>query len=117
MTSDSKQLPKLFARMAELTAPVCRSTCRAPHSCCSAEYCDMAIDTAKADYGVDLPRTEHARLPLMGGNGCTAAPHFRPLCTLHVCSINGIGSSGDVGWDRTYFRLRAQIEAAAADAL
>lgn len=105
---DSK-LVVLYAKMAELTKPKCQA-CRAPMSCCDSMYCDMAIETAKAS-GEVLTHTGHKTLPMMGENGCVAPPHFRPLCTLHVCSINNLGfDPKDPAWTKEYFKLRAKIE-------
>jgi hypothetical protein len=99
----------LMQEMSELTEPECAKVCRVPHSCCSEEYCEMAIEFALED-GVVLTRTEHASLPLMGPKGCTALPHFRPMCTLHVCSIAGVGFKAlDPVWTKKYFQLRAKI--------
>ena len=61
--------------------------------------------------GVVLEATKHAKLKFMGPTGCVVPPHFRPLCTLHVCSINGMGfKPGDAKWTKQYFGLRAKIE-------
>lgn len=103
------ELIPLMQKMAELTLPQCQS-CRNPLSCCSPEYCHMAISYAKEEWNVSLERTDHPTLPLMGPTGCIAAPHLRPLCTLHTCKINGIGSSGDKAWDVKYFELREKID-------
>jgi hypothetical protein len=47
----------------------------------------------------------------MGPGGCVAPPHFRKLCTLHVCSINSLGfDPKDPRFTREYFILREQIE-------
>lgn len=73
-------------------------------------YCDMAIEIA-ASRGEPLTPTGHPTLPLMGTSGCVAAPHLRPLCTLHTCAIGSIGfKRGDPGWTRRYFALREKIE-------
>lgn len=104
----SRSIPELYQLMHEHTLAECKK-CRVPLSCCSPEYCEMAIDIAKEE-GVELARTDHPRLPLMGKDGCTAAPHFRPLCTLHTCRINNLGTSGNQEWDDRYFELREQIE-------
>ena len=105
----TEELEQLYKEMAELTLPKCKE-CRVPLSCCSPEYCEMAIERAKKQ-GVLLERTDHPKLPLMGPDGCTAAPHHRPLCTLHVCSINSIGCDPkDPAWTRKYFDLRDQLE-------
>lgn len=106
---------RLFKEMADLTTPECASTCRAPHSCCSPEYCEMAAAEA-AEQGVQLPTTNHPTLKYMSPTGCTVPPHLRPLCTLHTCAINGVGfKAGDEAWTMRYFDLRAQIELALAE--
>lgn len=97
---------KLYKEMSDLTSPKCASACRVPHGCCSPEYCEMAIEWAKDKWGVDLQRTGHPRLPLMGPSGCTAAPHFRPLCTIHLCE-NQVYSSQEF-YDK-YFQVRDAI--------
>lgn len=102
-------LEQLYEEMSEHTKGEC-AKCRVPRSCCSPEYCEMAAQWAKDEYGIELVRTNHPRLPFMGyangeSIGCTVAPHLRPLCTLHVCSINSIGTSGNKAWDDRYFNL------------
>lgn len=99
----------LMQEMYEHTRPEC-GKCRSPLSCCSPEYCEMTIEYAKENWAVDLVRTNHPTLPLMGETGCTAQPHLRPLCTLHTCKINSIGSSGNPNWDDKYFKIREKIE-------
>jgi hypothetical protein len=74
-----------YDRLSALTAPKCKSECNVPRSCCSAAYCEFALRYAKDRWGVELERTKHPHLPLMGPNGCTAAPYLRPLCTAHAC--------------------------------
>ena len=109
MIGVSDALVALYAEMAAHTRPEC-GQCRAPLSCCDATYCHMAINHAKDHYAVDLPVTGHPTLPLMGEGGCTAAPHFRPICTLHVCCITGLGfKPGDAPWTEKYFDLRDRI--------
>ncbi len=109
------ELKVLFQQMADLTAPQCAGTavggCKFPHSCCSSEYCEMAIEIAKEE-GITLEiQTHDPKLPLMGPNGCIAPPYVRPLCTLHVCSINGLGFNiKDPKWTVKYFKLRNKIE-------
>ena len=111
----SERQKNLWADMAALTAPLCAGKapggCRAPHSCCDPMYCDMAIEYAKeAGETLDFPGT-HPHLALMGPGGCTAPPHLRPCCTLHVCCINSLGANlHDLGWNKKYFRLRAKLE-------
>jgi len=110
----SEQLIQAYQEMADLTAPVCAGQgnipCRLPHTCCSPEYCAMTMDIALAEWGVVLKPTGHKTLPLMGENGCIAAPHLRPLCTYHTCAINGIGRTRDPEWDKKYFALRTKID-------
>lgn len=95
----SEKLIALFKKMSEHTAPVCAKM-----------YCSMAMELA-AEQGIVLERTNHPRLPLMGADGCTAPPHLRPLCTLHVCCIGSFGfKPNDPGWTREYFRIRRAID-------
>lgn len=105
----------LFQKMADLTAPECAKNCTIPYSCCSPEYCELTIEIAENE-GVNLERTDHPKLTLMGPNGCTAPPHLRPLCTLHTCAIASHGwKPGDPEWTKRYFSLRELIETAMAD--
>ncbi len=119
----TKKLAGLYRKMAEHTGPLCGGpTCFKnarpeeipPNRCCSPEYCEMAIQWAEEIHGVKLDRTGHPTLPLMAvepGKGCTAAPHLRPICTMHACCINSLGfHPDDPKWTDRYFRLRAQIE-------
>ena len=107
---ENEKLIVLYDDMAKHTEPEC-ANCRAPHSCCSHEYCEMAIEYAQERYGVTLEPTGHPTLPMMGPNGCTVAPHMRPLCTLHTCTINSVGFKPyDAPWTRKYFKLRNQID-------
>jgi hypothetical protein len=107
---------KLWAEMAAVTAPLCAGkgpgACRAPHSCCDAIYCREALDFA-AETGEELkPINYDPRLPLMGPDGCIAPPHLRPMCTMHVCCINGLGfNPRDLVWTKRYFKLRAKLGA------
>lgn len=105
------QLIDLFRQMAELTLPECKA-CRNPLSCCSPEYCELAMDQAMTNWRTKLtPTGFHATLPLMGPEGCVAAPHLRPLCTLHTCEVNSMGCKrGDPKWTARYFELRDEIE-------
>lgn len=49
-----------------------------------------------------------------GPDGCTAAPHLRPICTMHTCDVNSMGfkvrPAPDPEWTKEYFKLRGQIE-------
>lgn len=104
-----EQLKHVMRHMAEHTLPECQHTCAVPYSCCSPEYCQMAMEYALEEWGVQLQPTGHERLPLLGEHGCIAEPHLRPLCTLHTCQINGIGiKPGDQKWTDKYFELRQQ---------
>ncbi len=110
----SKQdiVKNVFRRMAEHTQPVCESGCRVPQSCCSPEYCLMAIEIASENWGIDLEplRTDHPTLPFMGSKGCVIEPHFRPDCTLHVCCINSMAlRPGYPKWTKKYFKLWDEI--------
>lgn len=72
----------------------------------------MAIETAER-IGLEMGATNHPTLPLMGSEGCIAPPHVRPLCTLHVCCINGAGfDPTDPEWTEKYYELRQKIEIA-----
>jgi len=103
-----KTVEALYSMMSDLTHPCCATKCNIPLQCCSPEYCEMAIEHAKTKYGIELQRTDHPTLPLMGPTGCTAAPHLRPLCTIHVCEKHFI----DLKFSDKYFRLREKINEA-----
>lgn len=97
----SKSTIDLLNQIHTLTQEKCRN-CGA---CCSPEYCEMAIELSEGT----LKSTGHSDLPLMGPQGCIAPPHLRPLCTLHLCTISGVGTSGDEEWDSKYFALRDEL--------
>lgn len=104
-----KSLQILFEEMSKLTQPKC-AQCKIPFSCCSQEYCEIAKNYAK-EKGIELIETNHPKLPFMGPNGCIVPPYLRPLCTLHVCSINSLGyDPQDPKFTEKYFQLREQIE-------
>jgi hypothetical protein len=100
-----KELKEAWQEMAELTKPRCDS-CAIPRSCCSPEYCEMAIQEAKK-WGETLTTTGHPKLPLMGETGCVAAPHLRILCTLHVCE--GTFWRSTMAWKKKYMTLRERL--------
>jgi hypothetical protein len=112
----TNKLVVLFQKMADLTAPECASTCRAPHSCCDEMYCQLTKDYAMERYGIVLRPEEPCEgnphhLPFIGPKGCVVAPYLRPLCTLHTCQINSLGfKAGDEKWTRKYFKLRTEID-------
>ena len=104
-----------YAELAALTATECSGACARPRSCCEERYCDIAVDFAKTRWQVELQPTWHPALPLMGDDGCTAAPHLRPICTAHTCEICTHGEKrGDGAWTARYYAIMtaiAEIEA------
>jgi hypothetical protein len=110
-----RRLVDLYVDLAAHTESECSGRCRRPFSCCAEQYCAFAIEFARDDWGVELQPTWHKALPLMGPDGCTAAPHLRPMCTAHTCEICEHGSKpGDAAWTRRYYELVdaiAEIEA------
>jgi len=109
----SQKLIELYQQMADLTGPVCANThgdgCMVPHSCCDEIYCNMAMERAEKNK-TPLASTGHPKIPLMGPEGCIAPPYLRPVCTVHVCCINGLGfKPGDPIWTKKYFQLRNAI--------
>jgi hypothetical protein len=115
-TSEADSVLKdLYVEMYKLTEPLCAGTssvgsCNLPRSCCSPEYCDLAQEWALERWGVQLQVVNKGPIKFMGRNGCTVAPHLRPLCTIHTCKIQAWSSSGDRDWDKKYFDLREQID-------
>lgn len=114
MSPKAQRLIDLYQAMYMLTEPECRTSCLCPQSCCSPEYCMMAIEWAKNYWGETLTPTGHPRLPLMGPAGCIAAPHLRPLCTVHTCDVGNLGQkihpTPDREWDKRYWKLRNEID-------
>lgn len=105
------ELKKVYRALADHTYPVCASECNIPQSCCDSMYCDITKQWAKEQYGVELTPTQHPTLPFMGPHGCIVEPHLRPLCTLHVCCINGLGyKKDDMIWTDHYFILRGMVD-------
>lgn len=100
-----EELKAAWEEMSKLTRPLC-DTCVIPRSCCSPEYCEMALEYAK-EWEETLEPTGHPRLPLMGPNGCVAPPHLRPLCTLHVCE--GTLWRSTMAWKKEYLKLRERL--------
>src|SRR5262245_33861576 len=90
LTPKHQQLIELYAQIAAHTLPECRA-CFNPYSCCDPLYCESTIKFAAKKWGVELQRTTHPKLPLMGPTGCTAAPHLRPMCATHTCTMNSLG--------------------------
>lgn len=115
--ADHSKLIELYQRMAEHTAPRCGSDrCRPykPGGCCSREYCQMALEFARDERGVDLTPLwdeNSPGAPFSRGGPCVVAPHLRPVCTMHVCVINNLGYDwSDPNWSDRYFELREQID-------
>ena len=105
------ELIQLYQQMADLTAPICANKCKNKFTCCDKVHCEAAEKYAKERYGVELERGDHPSLPFMGKNGCTVAPHLRPRCTLHTCSVSQIGFEPfDSAWNEKYMRLRMEIK-------
>jgi hypothetical protein len=109
-----KELIELYQQMSDHTKPECDKVCLMPHSCCDAFSCEMTGKYAKDCWGIDLPTTNHPKLPYMGPNGCTVAPHLRPSCTFHTCSVNSHGikidDDKDHTWTKVYFHIREEIQ-------
>jgi len=102
------ELEALYQQMADLTRPKC-GECRSPMSCCDPMYCDMADEISLGK----IAKTGHPTLKFMGPGGCVVPPHLRPLCTLHVCSINSLGfDPRDQEFTVKYFAIRGKIERA-----
>jgi hypothetical protein len=107
-----QRLVALYAELAAMTEPECAAHCARPHTCCDEKYCGFAMSFARENWGVELAPTWHATLPLMGPDGCTAAPHLRPICTAHTCDISDFGCKrGDSPWTARYFEIQDAIAA------
>lgn len=105
-----RRLVALYADLAAHTEPECTGACERPMTCCQERYCEIAMDFAVEHWGVELQTTWHRALPLMGPDGCTVAPHLRPICTAHTCEICEHGAKrGDAAWTERYYVLRDAI--------
>ena len=103
----SQELVDVFQKLADHTKPKCAKCRPEPYSCCDAFYCEMTITFASETFGVTLVPTGHKTLPLMGQDGCTAAPHLRPQCAMHTCSISTLGfDPADADWTEEYYSIR-----------
>lgn len=104
MKTPRVRLQQLYEEVSALTLSKCsgasKPSCNLPFQCCSPEYCEYAL---KENPG--LARTNHPRLPLMGPNGCTAKPHQRPICAIHVCER----ALYDLTFAEKYYELRDTI--------
>jgi hypothetical protein len=91
----SDQLPILYQQIADMTSSFCNTGAgecglrrQNQYRCCEKKYCEVARKFAKEKYDIDLHETGNPDLPFMGENGCTVAPHLRPLCSMHICSYS-----------------------------
>lgn len=108
----------LYEKIEKITNPSCisgKDECSVfsgkKYKCCSNEYCNKAKQFAKDGYGIELEPTGNKDVMFMGDNGCIVAPHLRPICTVHVCSITWAAKSMVSGDEvtREYFSLREKI--------
>lgn len=99
------ELSQLYADIAALTEPRCAS-CYVPYGCCSYEACRVVGMLAREE-GMELPTTDHPRMPYMGPDGCILEPYQRPYCAIHVCSHH----LWDLSFRLQYFELCARITA------
>lgn len=113
----SDKLVQIYQKMADLTAPECagvgKGSCRVPHSCCDEMACIITKEFALTQ-GVVLQEypPNHKGAFYLGENGCTVAPHLRPICTVHTCQIGSLGfKPGDPKWTKKYFKIRDTIDA------
>ena len=103
----TEPLQQLYRELSDHTKPACDACPQAkvePHRCCYSEACEMALMYASWK-GVNLQRTSHPTLPLMGKSGCTVAPHLRPMCTGYVCP----SQKEDPEWMAKYVAIRTRI--------
>lgn len=110
------QLIEAYREMAEHTRNECGPEPCGNHTafrCCDPVYCSDTIRYARRRWGITLTPTGHEHIPLMDPetNACTAPPHTRPICTVHVCAIAGMGTKrGDPEWTKRYYALRKAID-------
>lgn len=118
MTKDetNARLIQLYQEIVDHSQPVCsgqhEKPCRVPHSCCDRSVCLLVIEEAKWNWNTVLLQTDHPKYPLMQADGsCSAPPHMRPLCSVHVCCISSFGRHPtDHAWTARYWLLRNEIE-------
>lgn len=111
MTEKLQKLQKLYSEIADLTFEDCKKKCRNLGSCCESFYCEVAMQVAKDEYGLELKPTGN-KIPLLDSDGkCIAPPHVRQMCSFHSCDINSAGYfKGDKPRTERYFQLRDEIE-------
>ena len=106
MTEDDK---KLWQEMADMTQERCHKRCHSMGSCCSTPYCEMAAERMRKA-GHEFPLMPFGKTFVVDGK-CFVSPHFRPLCSLQQCDINGLGFAlDDPKWTERYFELRERLE-------
>lgn len=100
---------ELYDKLARFTWEDCRLHCDTRFGCCHELFCELAIINARELWGVTLEPSGHPTIPLLGPEGCVAAPHFRPVCAAHCCEDNPTGLSGghrDRTWHLEYRTLK-----------
>ena len=105
-------------KMADFTNKICQSSCDNLGSCCSVEYCEIAISDGLQD-GVEYKPTGD-KLPMFDPvkKVCIAAPHHRLMCTIHHCEIDAVGLlKGKPAETKMYFMLREKMNEAYAATL
>lgn len=114
----------LYQKMSDLTRPICmngQGDCArftTPYRCCAQEHCERAARFTREKYGLELQPTGHPSIPFMGSDGCTVAPHLRPHCTFHLCSVSySAVSTASPAYLELRDRILAQARAEGKDPL
>lgn len=103
------RLVTLYEEMSAHTKDKC-ANCKGPASCCHVTVCQLMAQDAWFKWGVELKLTGHPKLPYMSEQGCTVAPHLRPLCTVHTCCVEQWGGDmNDRAWTDRYWELRNEL--------
>lgn len=113
MTGDDlrDRLREGYQKLYELTRLECVEVCDRPGGCCHVLFCTLTMRFANRRWGVVLEETGHPTLPLMGHDGCVAAPHFRPACTSFICGCHTRDAEiGPPGWTDQYVAVRDHVE-------
>lgn len=106
MTTD---LEDSYQKLGDLTFDHCKRTCKNLGSCCSTEYCLLAISRAE-EFGVELKPADK-NIPLLIDGKCIAPPYLRPLCTMHSCDISSVAEfKNEPQLTEQYFDLRSLID-------
>jgi hypothetical protein len=104
----TKEQETLWQEMADLTNAKCQEACRQVGQCCSTEYCQIAAE-AMTEAGHSFPKMPFGKTFVVDGK-CIVPPHFRQLCVLQQCKINGCGfDPKDQEWTKKYFDLRTKL--------